>query len=232
VVAASQNSVDNIRKLYGVERSIDFIPLGIPKFEIHRLSRQDLGLGENQFALVTVGRLVRRKNLQDLLEVVRDLDDPQIVLVIIGDGPERKSLERSAGDLGIARQVKFTGRIGDSEKSAYLASGDLYVSTSDHEGFGLVFLEAMHCGLPVVCYDFGGQTDFLDRSATGALVPHGDRASFAAAIRRFQRDAAMLEGCRETARQRVAEYYVERCAQSYERLFLEATRPAAEPKHP
>ena len=65
-------------------------------------------------------------------------------------------------------------RLPRRDKYAALAIADAFVSTSQHEGFGLVFLEAMACGLPIVCYDRGGQTDFLASGETGFVVQLND----------------------------------------------------------
>src|SRR5690606_20343889 len=100
-----------------------------------------------------------------------------------------------------------------------LALADLYVSTSQHEGFGLVFLEAMAAGLPVVCYDRGGQVDFLEDGATGFLVPLNDRPAFVARCRELLADAALRREIAARNRARVEELFIDRCAKRYEALF-------------
>ncbi len=77
---------------------------------------------------------------------------------------------------GLEKHVRFMGHVSEVDKFRLLHVSDLYVSSSQHEGFGIVFLEAMACGLPVVCYDHGGQTDFLDDGKTGFLLPLNDLA--------------------------------------------------------
>jgi glycosyltransferase involved in cell wall biosynthesis len=98
---------------------------------------------------------------------------------------------------------------------------DLFVSASQHEGFGLVFLEAMAFGLPVVCYDRGGQTDFLKTDETGAVVKLNDRPGLTAAI-----DALLAnqESHRRISRHNlrlVEDYFIDACAARYEAVFSE-----------
>ena len=85
-----------------------------------------------------------------------------------------------AAELGVAQRVHLLGQVSEADKYAALAIADAFVSTSQHEGFGLVFLEAMACGLPVVCYDRGGQTDFLTSGETGFVVQAQRRRSLSA----------------------------------------------------
>ncbi len=105
-----------------------------------------------------------------------------IYLAIIGDGPESEPVMRAACEAGVAHRVKMLGHVTERQKYAALGMSDIFVSTSQHEGFGLVFLEAMAYGLPIVCYDRGGQVDFLSTPATGALVKLNDIEHFTQAV--------------------------------------------------
>ena len=132
---------------------------------------------------MTVGRLVARKALDQLVDIVAGLREQRVKLLVIGTGPEEASLNAKVAELGLDGHVLFLGGLSDQEKFDVLGMSDLYVSSSQHEGFGLVFLEGMAAGLPVVCYDHGGQTDFLEDGATGYLVPLNDREKLGNCIR-------------------------------------------------
>jgi len=218
VVAQSTDTADNARRYYRPERSIEIIPLGIVPSAVDPVPRSRLGL-ENRFVMVTVGRLVARKNLDDLLHVLAQRAEERDLLIVIGDGPKRAEWEALAKSLGLESRVRFEGRVDEERKQQLLAASDAFVSTSEHEGFGLVFLEAMDRGLPVVAYDRGGQRDFLSDGVTGGLVPLRDRNAFAAAIGRLHLDTAYRERCAEHNRSAVKKYYIGACAALYEALF-------------
>ncbi|NIS74180.1 MAG: glycosyltransferase, partial [Deltaproteobacteria bacterium] len=179
VVAQSSDTKNNAKTIYSVDRDIDIVPLGISPNPYDIVTRERLSLPSNRFIFSTIGRLVRRKNLEDLLHVVHELGETlPALLLIMGDGPEKSNIEKKVSELRLHDKVMLMGRVSDKEKFQHLAASDVYVSTAIHEGFGIVFLEAMECGLPVVCYDRGGQVDFLESGITGFLVPLGKRDTF------------------------------------------------------
>jgi glycosyltransferase involved in cell wall biosynthesis len=224
VVAQSTNTAENARRIYRVERAIEIIPLGIDPPPLEAVDRGALQIHEEQIVIVTVGRLIARKALDDLLQVVAAVDDQRLLLVVIGEGPKRSELEELARRLGIADRVHLVGRVDEQEKWRYLAAADLYASTSLHEGFGIVFLEAFYCGLPVIAYDCGGQTDFVEDGTCGALVTLGNREEFVRAVRFFVDHPDARRRCGAHNKEIVQDYYIERCARSYERLFEELLR--------
>jgi glycosyltransferase involved in cell wall biosynthesis len=101
---------------------------------------------------------------------------------------------------------------------------DLYVSTASHEGFGLVFLEAMACGLPVLCYNRGGQNDFLQNAKSGYLVELNDNAEFEKRIMELFKERNKLEEMGRFCKSLVENYYIEKCADHYICLFQGAQR--------
>jgi glycosyltransferase involved in cell wall biosynthesis len=100
---------------------------------------------------------------------------------------------------------------------------DVFVSTSQHEGFGLVFLEAMACGLAVVCYDRGGHTDFLEPKVTGDVVHLNDRAAFARACHRLLLDPLARQQAGAENLRRAERYLIDRCAERYEMTLRKVT---------
>lgn len=229
VVAQSNNTADNARRYYQLDRPVDVIPLGIVPAGRVAADRGKLEVAADRFVMVTVGRLVARKAVDDLLHVVAAMDDPKDLLVVVGDGPKREQWQSLAGQLGVAERVRFVGRVWEDEKQRWLAASDVFVSTSQHEGFGLVFLEAMDQGLPVVAYNHGGQTDFLVDGKTGGLVPLGRTQAFAESVRRLKTDQTLRKACGDHNRRHVQQFYIDRCAARYEALFEQVVaerRPA------
>ena len=139
--------------------------------------------------------------------------------MVIGDGPEADAVRRLASELGIGDRVRMLGYISDEEKYRALSISDAFVSTSQHEGFGLVFLEAMAFGLPIICYDRGGQTDFLSTPATGHVIKLNDREAFTAAILELHGSAQRREAIRNHNLAQVENFFIDRCAQQYETIF-------------
>ena len=224
VVGQSSNTNANVGRFYTSDVEPELIPLGIERPTIEPAARADYDLGEDDVLLVTVGRLVARKALNQLLDLLVGLRDRSAKLLVIGTGPEEGGLKAKAAELGIIDHVHFLGSLSDQEKFNVLGMSDLYVSSSQHEGFGLVFLEGMAAGLPVICYDHGGQTDFLVDGETGFLVSLNDRELLAKRIRMLVVDATLRQKIADTNRQRVEQYFIETMASAYEELFEAAIR--------
>jgi phosphatidylinositol alpha-1,6-mannosyltransferase len=137
--------------------------------------------------LLTVGRLAsaeRYKGFDEILEVLPEIarSVPEIVYLVVGDGADRARLERKALALGIKERVIFTGRISDAEKQAHYRLADAYVMPSSGEGFGIVLLEALACGLPVIASKIDGGREALRDGELGTLVNPLSRAEIIAAI--------------------------------------------------
>lgn len=227
VVGQSGNTIDNVHQYYAPDLHCELIPLGIRRPTVQQANRADFGFGPGDTILVTVGRLVRRKANDQLIEMIASIPDSSVRLVIIGDGPLRGELQALADARNVSDRVVFAGFVSEEDKQSLLAVSDLYVSTSQHEGFGLVFLEAMAVGLPVVCYDFGGQTDFLENGRTGALVPLNAQEEFLRACRTLlESPEKMTQAATENLR-RVEDYFIDNCARRYEALFERTIKASA-----
>lgn len=222
VVGQSQNTLANMNHFYTKDVSGLRIPLGIPRPKLNNTSRARYGFAENEVLLVTVGRLVARKGLDQLIAMMATFKEQPIRLLVIGSGPQEERLKELAQQRQVADRVHFMGYVEEDEKFRLLQISDLYVSTSQHEGFGLVFLEAMACGLPVVCYNHGGQTDFLTDQETGYLIRLNDADQFGERCWSLISRPELRRRMGETNRQRVEDYFIDRCALRYERVFKEA----------
>jgi glycosyltransferase involved in cell wall biosynthesis len=219
VVAQSTNTRDNTYRYYKYRGPIDVIPLGIRQPTFPPATRAQLGLPTDRFLAVTVGRLVKRKGIDRLLKALTYPGCTDMSLVIVGDGPERQPLLGLSRQLGLGERVMFAGRVEEIRKWQVLQCADVYVSATLHEGFGLVYLEAMAAGLPVITFDHGGQADFLRDGETGYLVPVGDKVGLASAITRLAarpEEAARMRACNTD---RARRHRIETCAAEYEALF-------------
>lgn len=140
--------------------------------------RRRLGAEDGTPVIAFVGRLVREKRLDILIEVMARLKAAGLAhrTLIVGDGPDRAMLERGLPE------ATFTGFLtGDALATAY-ASADIFLFPSDTESFGSVTLEAMASGLPAVCADAIGSRCLVMEGVTGFLAAAGDAAAFAAPL--------------------------------------------------
>lgn len=125
--------------------------------------------------LLTMGRLAaheRYKGVDEVLELLPRLLKalPELVYLVIGNGNDRERLETKASELGVAAQVIFAGYIPNEEKQAHYRLADAYVMPSSGEGFGIVFLEAMASGIPVVASKLDGGREAVRDGLLGTLV--------------------------------------------------------------
>ncbi|HXE31991.1 MAG TPA: glycosyltransferase [Terriglobales bacterium] len=167
-----------------------------------------------------LGRLVAYKGVDVLLHAARDL--PAEVHVV-GAGPERERLERMARQLGIAARVRFWGHLADEELPVRFAAADLLVlpSRTRAETFGVVQVEAMAAGLPVVNTALQTGTDWVsEHGITGLTVAPDDAAALAAALRRLIEDRSFRLECGWRAQRRAREFFsIERRGGELEALY-------------
>ncbi len=229
-VAQSTDTRDNVYRYYPYRGPVEIVPLGIRIPAVAPAARSALGLPEGVFLLVTIGRLVRRKAVDELLRILARPGCEAFHLAVVGTGPELSQLQALKRELGLGSRVRFLGRVSEEAKWQVLRASDAYASTTMHEGFGLVYVEAMAAGIPVVTYDHGGQTDFLTDGVTGRLVPAGHTDAMAAALIALAKDPDAGRRMGTDNRCRAERYRIEVCAAAYERIFEYAVaqdRPVA-----
>jgi glycosyltransferase involved in cell wall biosynthesis len=168
---------------------------------------------------VAIGRMNAQKNFRLLLEAFASFAGPDDRLLIVGDGHQRARLIDLAHRLGIAERVAMPGHVQSVAEA--LAATDVFVMSSDYEGVPAVIIEALAAGVPIVTTDCSvSMTYLLDGGALGTLVPIGDAAALAAAMRSAPaRDSVPVEAMRAKA----AQFTIERSAGPY----LDALRAEA-----
>lgn len=181
---------------------------------------------EGSRIILTVGRwnsAERYKGADTLISVLPRVlrAAPDIRLVLVGDGNDRPRLEALARTTGVSEQTCFIHGISQEELFACYAHCDLFALPSAGEGFGLVFLEAMAHGKPVIGGAHGGTPDVVEDGVTGVLVRHGDVAQLAGAIESFTGDPAAAREMGVRGRQRIQEMYTFEQFQSRLRALLD-----------
>lgn len=219
LVGQSRNTLQNVGNIYGVSRRSELIPLGIDRPPQVTGRRADFGIPESAFVVVTVGRVVPRKATPQLVQALAGSGRSDMHLLVVGDGPDADHVRAAAAAAGIAGRVHLTGTVSEQRKYEALAIADAFASATQHEGFGLVFLEAMAYGLPVVCYDHGGQTDFLTTGETGMVIPLNDLERFKRALVELHDEPAERRRISEHNRRLIEDYFIDKCAERYETLF-------------
>lgn len=143
---------------------------------------------------LNVAHLNKNKGHVNLLEAfsLAMKSAPNIILTIGGDGPERKNLENLARDLGIAQSVKFTGLLSRDEVLLEMVKADALVLASKYETFGVVAIEALALGKPVISTRCGGPESII-RPEDGVLVPVDDPSALAAAILRMSESEELYD---------------------------------------
>jgi glycosyltransferase involved in cell wall biosynthesis len=151
--------------------------------------------GPRHRELLAVARLVHQKGLDLLIRALAELRLPPSsdwCLVLVGDGPERQSLEELAVREGVADRVRFEGF--QANPGLYLARASVFVLPSRHEGMPNALLEAMAAALPVVVSDASpGPLEMVEPEVTGLVVPSGDVSALAVALGRLIADAELRE---------------------------------------
>ena len=160
--------------------------------------REELGAAARPLVLTTA-RLSDQKGLPVLLRAASEV--PDAVFALAGEGPERPRLEELAERLGVAERVRFLGRREDVPE--LLASCDVFALPSLYEGTSLAVLEAMAARRAVVSSAIGGTEELVEDGRGGLLVPAGDAAALAAALRRLLGDPGLRERLADHARERV-----------------------------
>jgi glycosyltransferase involved in cell wall biosynthesis len=191
------------------------------------LSRGNRPAGEGHLT-VMVARLQAPKDPVTLIEAWARVSRPHR-LVLIGDGPLRPRLDALIATRGLADRVSLLGARDDVPR--VLAQADVFVLSTRWEGFPLVIIEAMMCGLPVIATDVGGIAEAVEHQRTGMLVPPGRPDALADALNQMLNDGALRRINGEAGRQRALEQFtearmVEQIDRVYTRALDGATRPA------
>ncbi|MGD6932915.1 MAG: glycosyltransferase [Candidatus Bathyarchaeia archaeon] len=174
---------------------------------------------ENLPVVVTVGRLSPEKGHQYLFGAFRIIRRSyNCKLVVIGDGPLRGSLYNLVQQLGISNDVTFLGYVNNPTK--FVANSKVFVLPSLHEGFGLVLVEAMICGVPVVATACsGGTSEIIQDKVNGLLVPPANEIEIAKAIRLILSDNVFAERLAENGRKRAKDFDTTPILRRYKQLF-------------
>jgi D-inositol-3-phosphate glycosyltransferase len=224
VVATSPQEREDLETLVSRNGKIDVIPCGTDISTFRPISKADarkqLGISSKEKVVLYVGRFDKRKGIETLIRATGELRsqldqgeeiDPQhLKLLVVGgsdpheaDGAERRRIEEIVSELDLTANTDFVGMVGHDRLPLYYTAADVCVIPSHYEPFGLVAIEAMACGTPVVASAVGGLKFTVISEETGLLVPPHDVSKFAHAIGRILTDDIWARKIRKQAATRV-----------------------------
>lgn len=215
VISPSAGMAKILREL-DVKSHIEVIPNGVDLAKFHQAEpcpRSGFGFTEQDILLVYAGRIAPEKNISFLLQSFAGIAQliPNIYLLIVGGGKKQfeEDLQSDIGQLGIANRVRSTGMIAYDDIPGYLAMGDIFVTTSVSESFGMSTVEAMGTGLPIMGIHSPGTSDIVEDGKTGFLSTE-DLAAFTAKLTYLCLHPSLRKEMGAAAREASKEYDIER----------------------
>jgi glycosyltransferase involved in cell wall biosynthesis len=202
----------------GIELDERLSPDGAARAETRRV----MGVADERFVVGWIGRMTAVKRTDVVLESFRRLRDEGVdaVLCMVGDGPDRQSVENLAGGLGIMRDSLFPGY--QEDVGPFFAAFDVFVLPSGNEGTPVTAIEALASGCPVVATRVGGVPDVVTDGEDGFLVDPGDVEGLAASLARLANDPALRARMGGAGRERMrSRYAVDRLIDDIDRLYRE-----------
>lgn len=169
------------------EHDIKVVPNILPGYMCYKPSLQQNSVKKDRFIYFSCGNLVKGKRFDLLLQAFAMLPDKNrqnSCIQIVGGGPRRKSLEKLAEVLGITKNLYFLGEVDNKQIPVLYQMADCFVLPSAFETFGVVYIEAMACGLPVIATRCGGPEEFVDDS-NGVLIPANDVHALSRAMQKM-----------------------------------------------
>jgi len=172
------------------------IEMVYPGFDMN-LIREKLPRSRDAIKLLFVGNWDPRKGLKALVEAVHRLNNPKIVLDIVGDDSfyprYTGEIKRKVAHWGFEDRIRFHGRIDRESIGKFYSEADIFVLPSSYEPFGIVFAEAMSFGLPIIATDAGGIPELVEHEENGLLVPPNNADALADAIDKLASSAELRE---------------------------------------
>lgn len=220
VICCSNYMSYHIKENFGISNDkIHVIPNAVDILRFHSAPshcqvianlRQRYNISSDEKVILYVGRLVREKGIYTLIDAFEMLWRRKMInlnLVIVGEGPIKESLMTEVRNRGLQKHIHFIGFIDEVTLTALYRSSDVFIVPSLYEPFGIVVLEAMASGVPVVVSDVGGLSDIVENGVTGLKFPSGDSDSLVAAIRCVLEFPSVAEHLKLNA----YDYIVKRC---------------------
>jgi glycosyltransferase involved in cell wall biosynthesis len=232
IIIPSESLKDILVRDYGLHERYSVIPTGTNLEPFLKADGESLRAArgwQNETVLISVGRLAPEKNWDTLLRAFAKLhqEHPGARLVLIGDGAAKQSLEALAAELGVADRVVFTGALPFHEVPRYLKAADVFAFASVTETQGLVTIEAMAAGLPVVAVDGPGTRDIVENGKQGFLVEN-DPEALAKGLNKLLADSQRLKRLRNNALKKAKSFEVNQLGKQLISVYEQAIQDKKE----
>lgn len=220
---------------YGLIDHFTVIPTGLDITPYRKANgaalRAEWGWDDDK-VIVSAGRLAEEKNWTTLIQAfaLAQKKRPKLRLVLIGDGPQAEELHQLVGELGIAERVMFTGKVPFDQIPAYLKAADLFAFASVTETQGLVTMEAMAAGLPVVAVDGSGTKDIVEDGVQGFLVKN-DANDLSKGILKLVKSPSLMSEFKTAALKKSRAYDNRRLARKMLKVYEQAIKDKKEGQH-
>jgi N-acetyl-alpha-D-glucosaminyl L-malate synthase BshA len=224
VTSVSQSLKDDTLRLFNINKKIHVIPNFIDTKKLDNSfsdCERDLIACVDEKIITHISNIRKVKRVDDVIEIFDRIQQKMPAkLVIVGDGPEKKSLEILCKDKGITEKVLFVGNSHEVDK--ILCFSDLFILPSEHESFGLVALEAMACGVPVISSNAGGLPEVNIQGESGFLSDVGNVDEMSENAIKILQDPEMLLKFKKKAKLISKKFETKAIVPMYEEIYKNA----------
>lgn len=178
VIVVSQALYDEYKNKLDIK--LEYIPNALNYFP----KESELSKLDNK-TLIAVGRMSPEKGFSDLIDVIKEVDDKEVVLNLFGDGQELEFLKNKVKELNLEKQINFYGFKNQDFIKKYMQNSSLYVMTSFEESFGLVLIEAMSYGVPCIAFDSAQGAKYIINQKNGYFIKERNNEKMANTIKKY-----------------------------------------------
>jgi len=214
IVSVSKEVARSVKAVYGVDSEVIYNGVEVDEFPNNLKRKSDF------IHILNIASFKKEKNISLLIDAFSEAitKERRIKLFLVGDGPQKDLVEQQIEKKGIRESVTLLGWRSDIPE--IFADCDIFALSSDWEGLGIVLLEAMAAGRPIIATRVGGVPEIVEDGATGILVAPGDSHAFAEAILKLSRDEKLREEMGRKGREKAErEFNMKIVALKYERLY-------------
>lgn len=223
VIALTNNMKKEIQKIY--KRKVVIVPNGVDIRQFENLDkgkiRKELKISKQKKVILFVGRLHSIKGVKYLIQAIKIIlnKDKNVKLLIVGDGDERKNLENLCKNLNLENHVTFVGEVSPEKVPKYMVASDIFVLPSLSESFGIVNIQAMYCGLPIVATNVGGIPENVIDQINGFLIEPRNEYQIAEKVILLLNNNELREKISENNKEKASNYSWERVVEKLEKLY-------------